>query len=251
MRIAQWSRTETLDQQIVTRYTGQPLRLPADLRRRIESAWDGPVMLYASSPTSILRSSSPRRGWLWARPRSPCAPGGPGLEWEIDSSAAHRRGAGEPGLSATTLTLAAAPDEPPLAAALPNRQRRASRTSACARGGTGRAHRGGPDADREYAEAVAHPVRDAQALVGGRPKAVIWRLLAYLRPYRRELTLGMAAATLIALVSLIPPWLAGYVLDRLRRRCALEPCRSSGRRRSPGSPCRRWRRSFWFGRARR
>ena len=39
--------TETLDQQIVTRYTGQPSRLPADLRRQIESAWDGPVVLYA------------------------------------------------------------------------------------------------------------------------------------------------------------------------------------------------------------
>ena len=62
---------------------------------------------------------------------------------------------------------------------------------------------------------MARPVRDAQALVGGRPKAVIWRLLGYLRPYRRELTLGMGAATLITLVSLIPPWLAGYVLDRL------------------------------------
>jgi hypothetical protein len=39
--------TDTLDQQIVNRYTGQPSRLPAELRRRIETAWGGPVLLYA------------------------------------------------------------------------------------------------------------------------------------------------------------------------------------------------------------
>ena len=38
----------TLDQQIIARYAGQPTRLPPELRRRIESDWDGaPVLLYA------------------------------------------------------------------------------------------------------------------------------------------------------------------------------------------------------------
>ena len=41
------TRTDTLDEQIVTRYTSQPSRLPAELRRRLETAWDGPVVLYA------------------------------------------------------------------------------------------------------------------------------------------------------------------------------------------------------------
>src|SRR6059058_1396363 len=74
-----------------------------------------------------------------------------------------------------------------------------------------------PDADADYAASVARPMRDAQALVAGRRVAVIRRLLGYLAPYRRQLTLGMAAATLITLVSLVPPYLAGYVIDRVVR----------------------------------
>src|SRR4029079_15803041 len=40
------------------------------------------------------------------------------------------------------------------------------------------------DADRVYADAVARPVRDAQALVSGREAAVRVSLLPYLAPYR-------------------------------------------------------------------
>jgi len=213
------TRTETLDQQIVTRYTGQPSRLPADLRRRIELAWNGPVVLYAFAdlgPSHQLAESWVALGTTQVAVARPAAAGG---EWEIDHFRRGRISAvrESPGLSATTLTLAAAPEEPPLVVLrYTNRQRRAFENLRFVLE-EGLANRvvETPDADREYAESVAHPVRDAQALVGGRPKAVIWRLLGYLRPYRRELTLGMGAATLITLVSLIPPWLAGYVLDRL------------------------------------
>src|SRR5439155_216615 len=76
------------------------------------------------------------------------------------------------------------------------------------------------DSDQEYAASVARPIRDAQALVAGRQAAVIRRLLGYLAPYRRPLTLGIAAATLITLVSLVPPYLAGYLIDRVVRPAA-------------------------------
>jgi hypothetical protein len=69
------------------------------------------------------------------------------------------------------------------------------------------------EGDREYADAVARPIREAQALISGRQTAVVKRLLGYLRPYRTQVTLGMVAATIITIVSLVPPWLAGYVLD--------------------------------------
>src|SRR5256884_638673 len=72
-------------------------------------------------------------------------------------------------------------------------------------------------ADLDHAASVARPIRDAQALVAGRQVAVIRRLLGYLRPYRRQLVLGMAAATVITLVSLVPPYLAGYLIDRVVR----------------------------------
>lgn len=73
------------------------------------------------------------------------------------------------------------------------------------------------DADRVYADAVSRPIRDAQALVARRPAAVLLRLLSYLRPYRRQLTLGLSAAGVITLASLVPPYLAGYLIDRVVR----------------------------------
>src|SRR5204863_2853420 len=73
------------------------------------------------------------------------------------------------------------------------------------------------EADRVYADAVARPVRDAQALVAGRESAVILRLLGYLAPYRREVILGLSAAALVTLASLVPPYLAGFLLDRVVR----------------------------------
>jgi ATP-binding cassette subfamily B protein len=72
-------------------------------------------------------------------------------------------------------------------------------------------------ADRLYADAVARPVRDAQALVSGRESRVILRLLGYLKPYRRQLALGLSAAAVITMVSLIPPYIAGYLIDRVVR----------------------------------
>src|SRR5207249_6986636 len=144
-----------------------------------------------------------------------------GEQWEIESVERARIQAVReaPGLSATTLTLLGRAGDAPLAVLrYSHRQRRAfenlkfvleealaGRTVAAV------------DADQEYAASVARPIRDAQALVGGRQVAVIRRLLGYLRPYRRQLVLGMAAATVITLVSLVPPYLAGYLIDRVVR----------------------------------
>jgi len=204
----------TLDQAIITRYAGQPARLPAELRARIEASWSGaPVLLYAFadlSPKLELTES-----WVaLGREQVALARSGEITNFPRARVTAVRE---SPGLSATTLAFLGAPDEPPLAVVrYTHRQRRAFENLrfVLEEGLLGHSV-SASDADREYADAVARPVRDAQALVAGRPHAVISRLLGYLKPYRRDLTLGMAAATLITLVSLIPPWLAGYVLDRL------------------------------------
>jgi ATP-binding cassette subfamily B protein len=214
------TQEQTLDQAIISRYTGQPPRLPADLRWRIEAEWDNqPVELYAFAdlgPTLRLAVA-----WVAIGPSHVA------VARELEDSAAFeitsfpiRRltAVGEsPGLSATTLTMLAGPGEPPLAIVrYSHRQRRAFENLRFVLEERIAERAVNPaDADREYAEAVAHPVKDAQAVVADRPRAVIWRLLGYLRPYRRELTVGMTAATLITIVSLVPPWLAGYVLDRL------------------------------------
>src|SRR5881296_1083812 len=211
-----------LDAEIVARYTDQPPRLPAELRRCIEASWQGaPVQLYALADLDhALRLT---QVWVALGPAhlALAQPGERGEQWEIASVERTRIQAVReaPGLSASTLTLLGRPGDPPLAVLrYSHRQRRAFENLkfVLEEALEGRSVTA-PDADQEYAASVAGPIRDAQALVAGRQVAVIRRLLGYLAPYRRRLTLGMAAATLITLVSLVPPYLAGYVIDRVVR----------------------------------
>jgi ATP-binding cassette subfamily B protein len=213
------TQPHSLDRDIITRYLGQPPRLPAELRRQIEGRWHAPVLLYALADLDqALRLTE---SWVALGARHLAIARQGESAWEIHTIERDRIQAVReaPGLSATTLTVLGAAGDPALAVLhYSHRQRRgfeslkfileealAGRTIAPA------------DADEEYAAGVARPVRDAQALVAGRQVAVIRRLLGYLLPYRRELTLGMAAATVITLVSLVPPYLAGYLIDRVIR----------------------------------
>ena len=160
------------------------------------------------------------------------------------------------GLSGTVLTFLAAPDEPPLAVVrYTHRHRRAMENVRFVVREQLRGRSIEPvDADRDYAESVAAPIREAQALVAGNRVAVIWRLLGYLRPYRREVQAGLAAAALITLVSLIPPYLAGYLLDdvvRPVREGTISVARGRWWRGSRSRPCRLCtssaRRVLWCG----
>ncbi len=218
------STVQHLDDHIIARYTAQPSRLPAELRRQIEHAWRGaPVQLYALA--DLDQSLKLAETWLALGPRHVAvarrSAGGDG--WEVVSvERAQIEAIREaPGLSANTLTILGAPGEPALALLrYSHRQRRAFENLRFVLeeqlAGSERAIPG-VDADRVYADSVARPIREAQALVSGRQTAVIRRLLGYLKPYRRQLTLGMAAATVITLVSLIPPYLAGLLIDRVVR----------------------------------
>src|SRR6184192_3654234 len=211
-----------LDTEIVARYIDQPPRLPAELRRQVEASWNGaPVQLYALADldhalrlTQVWVALGPGRLAMARRVDR-------GEQWEIESVERARIQAVReaPGLSATTLTILGRPGDVPLAVLrYSHRQRRAFENLkfVLEEALEGRSVTA-PDADAEYAASVARPMRVAQALVAGRRVAVIRRLLGYLAPYRRQLTLGMAAATLITLVSLVPPYLAGYVIDRVVR----------------------------------
>ena len=51
----------------------------------------------------------------------------------------------------------------------------------------------------------------------GRESTVMLRLLGYLKPYRRQVTIGLTAAAVVTLASLLPPYLAGYLIDRVVR----------------------------------
>src|SRR5205085_1261348 len=119
----------TLDSEIVERYTDQPPRLPAELRRLIEASWHGaPVQLYALADLDhALRLT---HVWVALGPGhlSVARPVDGGARWEIDSVERARIQAVReaPGLSASTLTILGRPGDPPLAVLrYSHRQRRA------------------------------------------------------------------------------------------------------------------------------
>jgi ATP-binding cassette subfamily B protein len=213
-----------MDHEIIERYIGQPARLPAELRARIERDWDGkPVQLYALG--DLDHALKLTQSWLALGPEDVAlARRTAGDDWDVRSvKRAHIHAVKDaPGLSANTLMLLGAPGDPPLAVARYTQRQRGAFENirfVLDEALEGRAVSGmsSSEADRMYADAVARPVRDAQALVasGGRESRVILRLLGYLRPYRRQLAFGLSAATVITLASLIPPYIAGYLLDRV------------------------------------
>ena len=215
-----------MDQEIITRYIGQPPRLPRELRARIEHACsESSIQLYALADLDhTLRLGE---SWLaLTAAHVALARRDESGEWRVRAiDRAQIRALQEtPGLSAHTLSLLGEPGDPPLLVArYTHRQRGAFENIRFvldeALHGRSVADVDAGVADRVYAAAVARPVRDAQALVagGGRQSRVIFRLLRYLLPYRRELAFGLAAAAIITLLSLAPPYIAGFLIDRVVR----------------------------------
>ncbi|MBC7897817.1 MAG: ABC transporter ATP-binding protein [Cytophagaceae bacterium] len=210
-----------MNQDIISRYIGQPAVLPPTLRAQLERAWGSdPVQLYAYGDLDAGLRLSGHWIALGSRHVALARPGKNG-DWDVQSVERSRIQAVKeaPGLSANTLRLLGAPDDPPmLVARYTQRQRGAFENIrfVLEEALEGRAVPA-DDADRMYADAVARPVRDAQALVSGRSSTVVLRLLSYLRPYRKSLFLGMGSAAMITGVSLVPPYLAGYVIDNVVR----------------------------------
>jgi len=204
------------DQQIIERYLAQPSRLPEGVRLQGESALEGPVRLYAMVDLGENMALTERWVLLGDSRVAVVGPTGAVRSFERDAVRAVREDAG---LSSTLLHVLGADGEAPLAELrYTHRQRRAVENIrfVLEQQLEGRSVDAG-HADTEYASAVAAPVREAQALVAGNRRAVLWRLLGYLAPYRRRLTWGFAAAAVITLVSLVPPWLAGYLIDEVVR----------------------------------
>jgi ATP-binding cassette subfamily B protein len=209
------------DQEIVSRYTDQPGRLPADLRAEIEASWGNqPVQLYALADLDASMRLADH--WVALGPDH-VAVARPKASWGWDvysfDRARIRQVRNAPGLSGSVLSFLGTADEPALAVLrYTHRQRRAMENIrfVLREQLEGRAVES-DDSDVEYAESVAGPIKEAQALVAGNRMAVIWRLLGYLKPYRRRVYVGMSAAAMITLVSLVPPYLAGYLIDRVVR----------------------------------
>jgi ATP-binding cassette subfamily B protein len=210
----------TTDLAILERYTDQPAALPRALRSSIEERFLGqPVQLYALA--DLDASLHLAETWLALGPRDVAVASVQGGRPEIRTFARHAvRGVRlEPGLSCNVLTLLGEADEPALARLrFTHRQRRAMENVQFALEVAleGRTVEAG-DSDALYADGVAGPIRDAQALVAGNDAAVLWRLLGYLRPYRAEVVFGWVSAALVTALSLIPPYLTGWLIDDVVR----------------------------------
>ena len=211
---------KTQDRRIIERYTDQPARMPAALRERIEARWGGePVQLYAMADLDEAMALTER--WFAVGPtRAATATGRGDGSWRINSF--ERRDVEAvrvvPGLSSTVLlVLGPAGDRPLASVCYTRRQRRAMENLRFVLEAGADDGASGTDADREYERGVAGPVREAQALVGGTRRAVLWRLFGYLAPYRTRVLAGFVAAAFITVVSLVPPFLVGYLIDEVVR----------------------------------
>ena len=216
-----------VDQEVITRYIGQPSRLPAELRAQVERECGSAPALYALVDLDERLQLSEQWLILGASTLAIARPQATGHRpqeqtWDVHTiaRASVRAVRMSPGLSSNTLLLLGAPNEAPLAVLRYTQRQRAAVEAirfVLDEAIQGRAVATPTDADRTYAQTVARPVRDAQALISRRRGAVVLRLLGYLRPYRKQLTLGMSAAAVITLASLVPPYLAGYVIDKVVR----------------------------------
>jgi len=210
-----------MNREIISRYIGQPASLPNDLRAALARAWnDQPVQLYALA--DLDHTLKLEQQWLaLGASHVAVARSASDGTWAIESVERSRVQSlrDVPGLSANTLLILGQDGAAPLLVVrYTNRQRAAVENIRFVldEALTGRSVTL-DDADRVYADAVARPVRDAQALVAGHESAVMFRLLRYLTPYRRQVIIGLSAAAVVTLASLLPPYLAGYLIDRVVR----------------------------------
>jgi len=212
--------TQNTDARIISRYTDQPAEMPAELRDRIEAAWGGrPVHLYALA--DLNERMELERTWVALGPEHVAlareAQGASEAAIQTFERSRIRSLRETPGLSCTVLTIGGGPDELVLAVLrYTHRQRRAMENLKFVLDEQLNGNDVGPaDADEVYKSAIARPIRDAQASVAGKRVAVLWRLLAYLKPYRTRMVFGFIAASLMTLLALVPPRLTGYFIDKI------------------------------------
>jgi ATP-binding cassette subfamily B protein len=70
-------------------------------------------------------------------------------------------------------------------------------------------------ADDIYAEAVAGSIKEAQSAVSGNNIAIVWRLMKYVLPYKKQLIIGSVTAVIMTLANLVPPYLTKFIVDQI------------------------------------
>jgi len=208
--------------ELIKRYTDQPARLPRSIRNRIEAHWGNrPVLLYAIA--DLDDNMNLTSNWVALGEHHMAVTSAmdsvPPFVIDIELSAI-RTIREVPGLSCTSLSLLGADDTPPLLVLrYTHRQRRAMESIIymIERYVEGNRIDESRNADDVYAHAVTDAIKQAQSSVAANKLAVVWRLLSYLKPYRKQLIWGLTGAVILTAMNLLPAYLTGYLIDEVIR----------------------------------
>jgi len=217
--VIQQQEVSSNDRQLIEQFTDQPSELPPSVRAVAETRLGfGPIRAYAMSDLDDRYVFA--ETWLVMGENELCRAvrTETGFECTWMRRDAIKRVELEQGLSCHVLRIAGDPDEKAMSVLFTHRQRRAMEALSFTLE-QALLHRQIElgDADKSYAAHVAHAIRTAQTLVVRRRMTVVWRLLSYLKPYTRRVAGGMAAGIGITLLSLIPPYLTGHLIDNVLR----------------------------------
>ncbi|WFB37097.1 ABC transporter ATP-binding protein [Kiritimatiellota bacterium B12222] len=211
----------TLNQRLIESYTAQPSRLPPEISQNLPSIWgDQDLILYALS--DLNHEHRLRDQWVLLGSKDLCLiqPGEQaathvliprveiskvivstdlsGYRWRLIGNDAHATPLAEIRFS--------------------RRQQRCMENIKLVLEEENATSSSDPDfADQAYADALAEPIRNAQATIRGNQMAVIWRLLSYLLPYKKDLWLGGMAAVFLTALTLIPPRISGLMIDGIQK----------------------------------
>lgn len=73
------------------------------------------------------------------------------------------------------------------------------------------------DSQQEYHNAMLESVEEAKAALAVPQMGVMLRLVTYLKPHRKEVTIGLLFAWVLTLLQLLPPYLTGALIDKILR----------------------------------
>ncbi|MEK7727478.1 MAG: ABC transporter transmembrane domain-containing protein, partial [candidate division KSB1 bacterium] len=73
------------------------------------------------------------------------------------------------------------------------------------------------DSQKEYRNAMLESAEEAKAALAVPKTGVMLRLATYLKPHRKEVTIGVTLAWVLTLLQLLPPYLTGVLIDKILR----------------------------------
>ncbi len=207
---------------LVKAYTDQPETLPPSVYSALEEVWGRSVSVQLYALADLNPQLQLSQTWICLGPTHlalvKMKPKGNEIDQVSQFPREQIKGVLEHfGLSCTTVTFAGADGEPNLGIIrFTHRQRQAVGAIIFV---LRQSLTDSPfkvqelNADEEYAEALAQPIKSAQAAFSDTNRAVFWRLLGYLKPYKGQIILGFVAAFIMTALMMVPAFITGRLID--------------------------------------